>query len=222
MRSTRICVTPGGGEGILSRSSQAHAAEHRGLGAQCAVIEAAARVFSSTPYDRATLTEIADDAGLSLDALLAQFRTKDEIAAGVLDVQQERMTEVLSRVMESEQSSLDHLIALIRGVAELMASDTVVQAGMALVDSLPEELQDTGHGFYQEWQNVTETLIREGIADGSVTSAQDPAELAELLNEIFVGAQVLSGMRDRWVSLPERIQRAEPVILSFLVPAGTR
>jgi hypothetical protein len=99
-----------------------------------------------------------------------------------------------------------------------MAVDPLVQAGIAMVDSLPEGLQDTGHGFYEEWQKVTETLIREGVVDGSVTSAQDPAELAELLNEIFVGAQVLSGMQDRWASLPARLELAQPVFRAILVP----
>lgn len=206
----------------MSRNTQTRSTEQFGASVQCTVVEAAARVFSSIPYDRATMTDIADNAGISLDSVRAHFRTKDDIAAGVLDVQQERMTEVLSRVMGSDDSSLERLLALIHGVAELMASDALVQAGMAMVDSLPDDLQDTGHGFYEEWQNVTETLIREGVADGSVTSKQDPGELSELLNEIFVGAQILSGMSDRWTSLPQRIRRAEPVILSILVSNARR
>ena len=216
-----ICAMPGGREGILIRTIQTQAAGQRGISEPCVVVEAAARVFSEVPYDRVTLAHIATEANIDLATLQTHFTTTDDIAANVLDVQQERMTEVLSRVMETDASSLDHLLALIHGVAELMASDSLVQAGMALVDSLPEDLQDTGRGFYEEWQNVTETLIAEGVADGSVTSPQATGELAELLNEIFVGAQILSGMKDRWTSLPRRIRLAEPVILSLLVP-GTR
>ena len=218
MPSTMIWTMPGGREGILIRTIQTQAAGQRGISEPCVVVEAAARVFSEMPYDRVSLAHIAAEANIDLATLQTHFTTTDDIAANVLDVQQERMTEVLSRVMESEASSLDHLLALIHGVAELMASDSLVQAGMALVDSLPEDLQDTGHGFYEEWQNVTETLIAEGIADGSVTSTQPTGDLAELLNEIFVGAQILSGMQDRWTSLPKRIRLAEPVILSLLVP----
>ncbi len=201
---------------------QAGRTERRDFDEQCAVLEAAGRILSSTPYDRASLADVADGAGVDLELLEEHFCTMDDIAASVLDVQQERMTEVLSRVMESDAHSLDRLLALIHGVARLMADDPLVQAGMAMSDSLPEDLQDTGRGFYEEWQKVTETLIREGIADGSVTSGQDPADLAELLNEIFVGAQVLAGMKDRWSSLPDRILLAQPLILSFLVPSAAK
>mgnify|MGYP003493499444 FL=1 len=213
-----IWTMPGGREGILIRTIQTQAAGQRGISEPCVVVEAAARVFSEMPYDRVSLAHIAAEANIDLATLQTHFTTTGDIAASVLDVQQERVTEVLSRVMEAGASWVGDRLALIHGVAELMASDSLVQAGMALVDSLPEDLQDTGHGFYEEWQNVTETLIAEGIADGSVTSTQPTGDLAELLNEIFVGAQILSGMQDRWTSLPKRIRLAEPVILSLLVP----
>ncbi|RGE15188.1 hypothetical protein, partial [Leucobacter sp. wl10] len=95
------------------------------------------------------------------------------------------------------------------------------QAGIRLVGSLPDELQDRGYGFYDEWQRVTATLIREGVEDGSVTSERQVSELAELLNEVFVGAQVLAGIGERWKSLPARVRRARPLLLSLLAPTAT-
>jgi hypothetical protein len=39
---------------------------------------------------------------------------------------------------------------------------------------------------------------------------------AELLNEIFVGAQVLSGLEDKWASLPRRVAAAQAGIRMLL------
>jgi 23S rRNA A2030 N6-methylase RlmJ len=121
--------------------------------------------------------------------------------------------------VETEGTSLERLLDLLDGVAELISSDALVQAGIRLVGSLPDELKDRGYGFYDEWQRVAETFIREGLEDGSITTTElSPGELAELVNEAFVGAQVLAGMRDGWRSLPERVGRVRPMLLSILVP----
>ncbi|WP_449283058.1 hypothetical protein, partial [Leucobacter sp.] len=107
---------------------------------------------------------------------------------------------------------------LLDGVAELISSDALVQAGIRLVGSLPDELKDRGYGFYEEWQRVAETLIREGLEDGSVTSPVKSSELAEVVHETFIGAQVLSGMMDGWQTLPARVQRARPRLQALLAP----
>ncbi|WP_165384243.1 TetR/AcrR family transcriptional regulator [Leucobacter triazinivorans] len=204
-----------------SRENAPRRRQQRGIETQSALLEAAGRVFSRMEYDKAKLKDISDDAGISLGSLYFHFGNKDDVAAAVLDAQQERMTEVLSSVVETEGSSLGRLLDLLDGVAELISADALVQAGIRLVGSLPDELKDRGYGFYEEWQRVAETLIREGLEDGSVTTArQTPAELAELVNELFVGAQVLAGMKDGWQTLPERIRRIRPVLESVLAPSS--
>jgi AcrR family transcriptional regulator len=202
-----------------SRGNEPRRRQQRGIATQTALLEAAGRVFSRMEYDKAKLKDISDDAGISLGSLYFHFGNKDDVAAAVLDAQQERMTEVLSAVVETEGTSLERLLDLLDGVAELISSDALVQAGIRLVGSLPDELKDRGYGFYDEWQRVAETFIREGLEDGSITTTElSPGELAELVNEAFVGAQVLAGMRDGWRSLPERVGRVRPMLLSILVP----
>ena len=46
----------------------------------------------------------------------------------------------------------------------------VVQAGLQLVDSLPEALRDHGHNSYVTWQVNGAVLIERGVDDGSITS----------------------------------------------------
>ena len=204
----------------MNRVGEVRRKQQRGIRTRTALLEAAGRVFSRMEYDKAKLKDISDDAGISLGSLYFHFGNKDDVAAAVLDAQQERMTEVLSAVVETEGTSLERLLDLLDGVAELISSDALVQAGIRLVGSLPDELKDRGYGYYDEWQRVTATLIREGIEDGSITSPCGAQELAEVVNEAFVGAQVLSGMMDGWQTLPARIQRARPRLQELLAPAA--
>lgn len=202
----------------MNVSKEIRGKQQRGMETQLAILEAAGRVFSRMQYDKAKLKDVSDDAGVSLGSLYFHYGNKEDVAAAVLAAQQERMTEVLTRVIGHQGSSLDRLLSLLDGVAALMSADPLVQAGIMLVDSLPEALQSKGQGFYEEWQRVTESLISEGVRDGSVTSVERAEDLSELLNEIFVGAQVLSGMSDGWKSLPDRINRARPLLLTLLAP----
>lgn len=202
----------------MNRVGEVRRKQQRGIRTRTALLEAAGRVFSRMEYDKAKLKDISDDAGISLGSLYFHFGNKDDVAAAVLDAQQERMTEVLSSVVEAEGSSLGRLLDLLEGVAELISADALVQAGIRLVGSLPDELKDRGYGFYEEWQRVAETLIREGVEDGSVTSTAPARELAEIVHETFIGAQVLSGMMDGWQTLPARIERARPRLEALLAP----
>lgn len=193
--------------------------QQRGIDTQNALIEASARVFARMEYDKAKLKDISEEAGISLGSLYFHFGNKDDVAMAVLDEQQVRMNAVLAEVSEQDfEHSLERLLALLDGMAELIARDSMVQAGIRLVSSLPEELSARGYGDYDAWQRTTMQIIIDGIADGSVSSRRPPEELAEILNEIFVGAQVMSGMKDAWASLPERIVRAHSTLVTLLAP----
>ena len=204
----------------MNRTIEKRGKQQRGIETQAALLEAAGRVFSQKEYDGARLKDISEEAGISLGSLYFHYGNKEDIAAAVLEIQQERMTEVLAGIMTNSQPSFTRLFELIDGLAELIASDPLVQAGIRLVNSLPEVLQDSGHAPYGEWVRVTETLLREGVEDGSVSADIDIDGVAEYFNEVFVGAQVLAGMQDNWASLPARARRARPYLAAMIAPAA--
>lgn len=199
--------------------SEKRGKQQRGIETQTALMEASSRVFSRMEYDKAKLKDISEEAGISLGSLYFHFGNKEDVAVAILDEQQVRLHHVLSEVTDAAyQDSLARLLALLDGIAELISRDSMVQAGIRLMSSLPDELRERGYGDHGEWQRTTAALIQAGIADGSVTSQQPADELAELLNEIFVGAQVMSSMKDAWASLPDRIVRTRPLLTRLLAP----
>lgn len=197
------------------------AQQQRGIETRAALIEACGRVFSRMEFDTAKLRDISAEAEISLGSLYFHFGNKDDIAKTILDIQQERMGAVLSAVTEEPGlDSLERLLALLEGMAALISQDSIVQAGIRLLNSLPEEHRARGYGDYDAWQSVTRTLIVEGIVEGSMSPKCSVDEATELLNEIFVGAQVMSGMHDAWRSLPGRLNTARP-LLTMLLTCGT-
>lgn len=188
----------------------------RGIATKLALLEAAGRVFSRMTYDKAKLKDISDEAGISLGSLYFHFGNKDDIAEAVLQTQRDRLSGLAVEAADGNGTGRERLFQLFEGYAKVISVDTIVQAGILLVSSLPDQLKNWGQSFHGEWQQLCLTLIREGIEDGSITSSWSVEDLAELLNELFTGAQVLSGVEDGWASFPKRITRAKPLYESLL------
>ncbi len=190
--------------------------QQRGIETQEALLEAAGRVFARKHYDTARLKDISDEAGISLGSLYFHFGNKDDVARAVLEQQQDRMTEVLTATLTRPGTSLDRLCGLMEGLGNLIANDTLVQAGIRLVSSLPEGLAEVGRSPYSEWVKIADALLREGVKDGSIRSDVDLAAAATFINEVFVGAQVLSGIESAWSSLPGRIRLTQAFVRQLL------
>lgn len=187
-----------------------------GLETQHTLLLAAGKVFSRLAYSEARLKDIADEAEISQGALYFHFGNKDDVAHAVLNAQQERMRFVLADVLAHPSSALDRIFLLFEGLATLVASDELVQAGIGL-----SMQQGTGLGIeskapYEEWVAIAAEILQQGVADGSMRSDLDPQAAAELLNEIFVGAQTLAGIEDKWASLPRRVAAARALIFLLL------
>lgn len=187
-----------------------------GLETQRALLAAAGAVFSRMSYADARLKDIAEEAGISQGSLYFHFGNKDDVARAVLEVQQERMAQVLETVRELPGSGLDCVLRLFAGLADLIAADELVQAGIRLSMQPATGLEDDSSAPYAAWVDVAAALVQDGVADGSMAPDLDARASAELLNEIFVGAQVLSGLEDKWASLPRRVAAARAGIRTVL------
>lgn len=195
---------------------QSGAKRPRGIETQSQLLEAAGRVFARMSYSEARLKDIVDESSISSGSLYFHFGNKDDIARAVLDAQQARMKAVLAPIITSDVSAFAKILALFDGLAALIASDVIVQAGITLSMQPVGGLEREFTAPYKSWIATAIELLEEGSRDGSVTLSIPAEEAAEILNETFVGAQVLAGFEDRWASLTTRIQRARPVISAIL------
>jgi AcrR family transcriptional regulator len=190
--------------------------QQRGIESRQALLDAAGVVFARMPYSQARLKDISDESGISPGSLYFHFGNKEDVARAVLAAQQERMTKVLASATAGDSPALEKVIHLFDGLAKLIATDHLVQAGIRLSLQPATGLEITATTPYFEWVDVAARLIAEGASDGSIAETVNVTEAAELLNEIFVGAQVLAGLEDDWHSLPARITRAHWLIRELL------
>lgn len=186
--------------------------QQRAIVTRDAIVEGAAKVFARLAYAEARLRDISEESGISEGALYFHFGTKTEIAAAVLSAQQDRMTAVLTEVMDGPGTALDKLTSLARRLADLIATDVIVQGGIRLAGQPSAEPIEGAREPYFEWIRIGQTLIAAGIDDGSIRADTDVDSAAELVNALFVGSQMLAGLADSWTSLPRRIETLKPYL----------
>lgn len=186
--------------------------QQRSIETREALLSGAARVFSDLSYSGTRLRTIANESGISEGAMYFHFGTKAELANAVLAEQQERMTEVLASMQEEEGDALDKLVLLMNRLAVLISTDRIVQGGIRLAADPNVEITADVRDPYFEWIAIAQSLIEEGLQDGSIRAGVVPAAAAEYANALFVGAQVLSGLEDGWASFPSRIDRLAPFL----------
>ncbi|XBH22443.1 TetR/AcrR family transcriptional regulator [Jonesiaceae bacterium BS-20] len=192
--------------------------QQRSVETRAAVILAAGVVFSKMSYAEARLKDISEEAGISPGSMYFQFGNKQDIARAVLESQKQRMEGALESAFSNVASAIEGMLSLNLALAELIASDPIVQGGIKLSTQPGTDLEQDAVPPYLEWYEVIKELLEAGIADGSVRSNIDINETAELLNEIFLGGQVLSGIEDAWASLPTRAARRNTFIRNYLEP----
>ena len=200
----------------MPRSPRNPPQQQRAIETRTVLLLAAARVFSRMPYAEAKLKDISAESGISEGSLYFHFGNKSAIAAAVIESQQERMVSALTRVLGSSEDGLSRMLRANEALAELIATDVVVQGGIRLEDQQSVELQDLVRDPYFEWIRVARDLVEQGIEDGSVRSDIDPDDAAQFLNALFIGVQVLSGLDSAWASMPRRMKRLEPHILRVI------
>jgi AcrR family transcriptional regulator len=66
------------------------------------LVEAAAKVFSRRGYDKASLDEVAEEAGFTKGAVYSNFKGKEDLFLATIDAHFEKRLESVKRVMQEE------------------------------------------------------------------------------------------------------------------------
>lgn len=198
------------------REMRPAAQQERAIATREAILKGAGQVFSQLSYAQARLRDISRASAASEGALYFHYGTKADIATAVISAQQERMTDVLMQVVRVDGDALDKIGLLAQGLAELIARDVVVQGGIRLTGQPNLEVAPAVNEPYFDWVRIVRTLISQGVDEGSIRLDVDIDAAAELVNTVFVGSQVLSGLEDNWKSLPRRVETLRPLWISLL------
>ena len=140
------------------------------------IIEAAAIVFKEKGYDRATLQDIATRVGITKATLYHHYKNKHELLYTIINALMEKGIGELTKIVEMPIPS-DQKIHLALREHFSSYESSFPNYGVLLhenTDSLPRELEQKAKKTFKIYISLWETLIKEGIKNGSFDKKLDP------------------------------------------------
>ena len=196
------------------------AMQARAIATRKGIVEAAATVFVRHGYAGASISEIADEAGITKGAVYFHFRSKELLARAVVDAQDELAAQVQERSAIGSPSAAELLVTMVHELGQLMRHDVVARASMRLAVEVPiGELDDVG-STYEAWINPTEKVIGQAIAEGDLRADIDAAALARFLVAAFTGLQTVSVAASQLDDLMPRLREMWAILLPGIVAPG--
>jgi AcrR family transcriptional regulator len=170
------------------------------------ILEAAEELFDQQGIDQVTMAEIIAASGLRASTIYQYFSSKDDIVWAILEEVLADLAEHAKAATSGAKTALDKITALLDLMADDLTRNRAKVRFLAQFDAmyarhwpaerlLTLEAQISPEGFQQ-----FATLIREGIADGSLRADLDP----ELTLHAVVNA--VAGAQRRLASLGSRIE----------------
>lgn len=197
------------------------AAQDRGRDTQIRILDGAASEFMKHGYGTVSIRSIAEESGISIGSIYFHFRTKESIAKAITEEQHHRSLRLIEEITKPLNGTLQKLVHVSRALAEQIASDPIVRAGMALSFEKEEFTGDVS-GFYADWiQAVTEDF-RASFATGELESRLTPSQHAEYLVAHFAGILSLAMARQNIDRLGESLATMWLGSVDGLVPAKLR
>ncbi|WP_432073744.1 ScbR family autoregulator-binding transcription factor [Streptomyces wuyuanensis] len=191
-----------------------------------ALLLAAAQEFQRHGYDRAKLSAISSQAGVSSGALHFHFENKAALAEALRTDASRALRRAAHLAHRRRTSALQALVDVSHALADLLRRSIVVRAGFLLSC---EGAHGTGLNLRQEWQLCVQQLLAEAADEGTLAQASPGPHLAGVLAASTIGYEVLSRTNPEWLSsftltgfwevlLPTL---AAPDTLTELRPGGT-
>jgi AcrR family transcriptional regulator len=138
------------------------------------LIKAATRLFQARGIRAVSLTEIAEEVGVTKAALYHYFRSRDDLLRAVFSDWLKHDIEKLSAVMSTPGTARDRLRAYVRHHISCI-TDNIELYGLSFSaeSELPEEVRDEFRKFKRESDLVVQEILREGMRSGEFVSSDE-------------------------------------------------
>ena len=159
------------------------------------ILRAAEKLFDERGIDRTTMAELISASELRASTMYQYFSNKDEIVWAILGEVMEESAARAKKSVEGALSGLDQISALFQYMADELTNNQARIRFMAQFDAMyardwPVERLLTLEGqFHDRGFKAFCTLIRQGIADGSLRSDLDPNLTLHAVINAVIGAQ---------------------------------
>lgn len=200
----------------MARVSQAHLEARRHQ-----ILDAAWSCFARQGYHRATMQDIATEAGLSAGGIYRYFDSKEAVLRAIVDRNTNRFTQLVRDVRAELASPVDALRAIGQAMF-LQPQDPLLDIHIRLdVELRGEALRNDGlrEAFRQQlvfWRTAMTDVLREAQRAGQLRPEVDPEAL------IVLGMCAYEGLRQWKLLDPEMFRPAEVyrLIMMLATPEG--
>ncbi|REK91335.1 TetR/AcrR family transcriptional regulator [Streptomyces inhibens] len=161
------------------------AQQDRAIRTRRVILEAAASVFDDQGYDRATIAEVLERAGVTKGALYFHFASKEQLALAVLE------EHVVDIAVEPQKIKLQEFVDAGQVLAFRLRSDPIQRGAARLAVEQGSNRLDRKRSMLS-WTRFVEGLLTEAKERGEVLESIVVHETAELFVGAFAGLQMMS------------------------------
>ncbi|MFF7411716.1 ScbR family autoregulator-binding transcription factor [Streptomyces lydicus] len=189
------------------------AQQDRAIRTRRVILEAAASVFDEQGYDRATIAEVLERAGVTKGALYFHFASKEQLALAVLEEQ------VVDIAVEPQKIKLQEFVDSGQVLAYRLRRDPIQRGAARLAVEQGSNHLDRKQSMIS-WTRFVEGLLNEARARGEILESIVVRDTAELFVGAFAGLQMMSHAMTNQADLSHRLTVFfEHTLPSIAVPA---
>ncbi|MFE2288761.1 ScbR family autoregulator-binding transcription factor [Streptomyces sp. NPDC059443] len=182
----------------------------RAINTRQAILAAAAGIFEEQGYQAATISEILTAAGVTKGALYFHFKSKEDLAQGVLAEQDQRI------MVPHRACGMQEIVDVVMLHAHRLQTDPMVRAGVRLtMDQLAQGLDRSGP--FLRWSEVIRDLLERARDQGELLPHVVLSETADIIVGSFAGIQSMSQAVSDYQDLSVRVSALMRHILPGIV-----
>jgi TetR/AcrR family transcriptional regulator len=156
------------------------------------IIQAAMRLFGARGVDATSLQTIADEVGITKQAVLYHFPSKEALRDHIISVLLDHWERELPGLLSAQKSGEDRFSSILRAVIAFFVDD-VDQARVTIREILdrPEKLRETMRERLSPWTMLIGEYIRMGQASGVIRSDVHPESYVTQIMMMAIGTVVM-------------------------------
>ncbi|WP_338784215.1 ScbR family autoregulator-binding transcription factor [Streptomyces sp. DG1A-41] len=190
--------------------------QERAVRTRATVICAAAKVFAESGFAGASVSRIAERAGLTLGAVYFHFKSKEELAREIVRSQPDLV------VPPQDSQGLQRAIDVTLTWAYQLLDDPVLQAGARLVMD-QEHFVPKSENSHQQWMSVLLRDFRDAQSLRELRQGVDVEAYSRLIVSACTGAQMHAQLETSRSDLPNRVEELWHCLLpAIAVPSAAK
>jgi AcrR family transcriptional regulator len=167
-----------------------------GASTQERILQAARELFSEAGYERTSLTEIAERAGLTRPAINYYFVSKEDLYSALFESTRDGVVASGVKKAVDADSLSTRLAAFLEAATQVDSRDRSYARFIAssLLDAFRHpELRDQAQSQLDDVRGFVEQALRAAVEDGEIRADTDVASVTEMLIAVMWGMGLYAG-----------------------------